>query len=132
MATRTILKPKDAANPVSYYSLGIRVGPVLYTSGQSARDQSGNIVSSDCSEQAQRAFQNLGMVLASGDMTSQDIVSLRILLRQGARLPDVLAVCDHFLISNRPALSIAYTTQLALPDYWLEVEAIAIAMESQE
>lgn len=123
---RKILIPKDAPPPTTYYSLGLRVGPMLYTSGQTSRDKSGQLVGSDDpTQQAEQAFTNLSRVLGEGEMGYRDIVRINLFIRTITELKAILAVMERFLEGNRPSLSIVIVENLANPAYRLEVEAVA-------
>ncbi len=125
---RTYLQPKGAPRPVSYYTLGLRVGSRLYSSGQTAREASGQLVGQgDARRQAEQAVHNLSLVLAEGGLRAEDIVRLNLFVRRADDLPAILGVIARFLEANRPALTAAVVESLAFPEYLLEVEAIASA-----
>lgn len=125
--SRQILLPEGAPRPVSYYSHGIRVGPVLYSAGQTARDASGRLVGpGNVHQQAERAFYNLSLVLHQAGMRFDDVARLNIFARNRADLPLIMKVKERFFTRQAPAMTFAIVEGLAYPEYLLEVEAIAV------
>lgn len=125
--SRQILLPEGAPRPVSYYSHGIRVGPVLYSAGQTARDASGRLVGSgNVQVQAEQAFYNLALVLGEAGMRFDDVVRLNIFARIRADLPIIMNVKERFFAKHAPAMTVAIVEELAYPEYLLEVEVIAV------
>ena len=125
--SRQILLPEGAPRPVSYYSHGIRVGPVLYSAGQTARDASGRLIGpGNVQQQAERAFYNLSLVLHQAGMRFDDVVRLNIFARNLTDFPIIMNVKEQFFAKHAPAMTIAVVEGLAYPEYLLEVEAIAV------
>lgn len=125
--SRQVFLPKGAPRPVSYYSHAIRVGPVLYSAGQTGRDASGRLIGpGNVREQAERAFYNLSLVLHEAGMNFEDVVRLNIFARNLADLPEILAIKRQYFAEHAPAMTVAIVEGLAYPDYLLEVEAIAV------
>jgi 2-iminobutanoate/2-iminopropanoate deaminase len=123
---RPVILPEGAPRPVSYYSHGIRVGPVLYSAGQTARNAAGKLVGvGNARQQAEQAFHNLSLVLRDGGMSFQDVCRLNIFVRLRADLAVILRVKEQYFQGHRPALTAAVVNSLAFPEYLLEVEAIA-------
>jgi 2-iminobutanoate/2-iminopropanoate deaminase len=127
MNIRKKLLPPNGPQPVSYYSHGIRVGPVLYTAGQTSRDVTNMLVGADDpGQQAQQAFKNLLLVLAEGGMDVSNVVRLSILVRRITDIKIVLEVKEKIFNPYLPTMTIARTKGLAYPEYLLEVDAIAV------
>lgn len=124
--TRSVLLPAGAPRPVSYYSHGIRIGPVLYSAGQTSRDVSGQLVGlGDAGRQAEQALFNLALVLQAGGMGFGQIVRLNIFTRRTEDLPVIFDVAGRYLAGHAPALTVAVVDSLAYPEYLLELEVIA-------
>ncbi len=124
---RFFINPSDSPTPVSYYSHGLRIGPALYTAGQTARDQGGHLIGvGDVSSQAAQAFFNLMNVLDGANMKPTDVVRLNIFVRSAADLPAIMNARDQLFNQHRPALTTCVVEALAYPEYLLEVEAIAV------
>lgn len=124
---RQLILPAGAPRPVSYYSHGIRVGAVLYSAGQTARDATGQLVGAgDVRLQAERSFHNLSLVLREAGTSFHDVVRLNIFVRNTRDLPAILEVKARYFKEHRPALTVATVASLAYPEYLLEIEAIAV------
>lgn len=125
---RRTLAPRQNPTPTSYYSHGIVVGPVLYTSGQTSRDISGNIVGLGSSgEQTAQALRNLSNVLQEAQLSVEDVVALRVFLCPQAALDEVTRALGQFLGSHSPAITFVMVKGLAYEEYLVEVEAVAFA-----
>ena len=115
------------AEPVSYYSHGIVVGDVVYTSGQTAHDASGNVWdSSDEAGHIRSAFRNIAEVLQAGGVEFGDVVRMTIFLRHSEHIDTVWEVASEFLGDHRPAVTLATVPGLVDPEYLVEVDAIAV------
>lgn len=124
---RNLINPINSPRPVSYYSHGLRIGPILYSSGQTARNHDGKLVGiENVSIQAIQAFSNLMNVIKEAGMKPCDVVRLNIFFRRRSDLQDILMVLEQFFPNHRPALTTCIVENLAFPEYLLEVEAIAI------
>jgi 2-iminobutanoate/2-iminopropanoate deaminase len=125
--SRQLIRPPGAPQPVSYYSHGIRVGAVLYSAGQTARDATGQLVGlGNVRQQAEQAFYNLSLVLNEARMGFQQVVRLNIFVRRTHDLPEIFEVKARYFKENRPALTVAAVASLAYAEYLLEIEAIAV------
>jgi enamine deaminase RidA (YjgF/YER057c/UK114 family) len=126
MDGRYLINPSGSPRPVSYYSHGLRVGAMLYSAGQTARDAGGQIVGiGDAGRQAEQAFSNLMRLMGEAKMQITDVVRMNIFIRATADLPVIMAVRNQFLKEHRPALTICVVESLAFPEYLLEVEVIS-------
>jgi 2-iminobutanoate/2-iminopropanoate deaminase len=131
--SRLSINPTGSPTPASYYSHGLRVGPVLYTAGQTARKRDGELVGvGNAKTQATQAFSNLMRVLEEVEMKPIDVVRLTIFVRARADLPAIMCIRDQYFDQHRPAFSTCVVESLAYPEYLLEVEAIAIRDSASE
>lgn len=77
--TWTPVQPSDAPPPAGAYSPGVRVGNLLFVSGQVPRDPvSGALDGTDVVTQTRRTMRNLERVLAAGGATLRDVVSVTV------------------------------------------------------
>jgi reactive intermediate/imine deaminase len=75
----TPIQPSDAPPPAGAYSPGVRVGNLLFVSGQVPRDPvTGELAGDDIETQTRRTMQNLERVLHAGGATLQDVVSVTV------------------------------------------------------
>lgn len=99
MTQRELIVPSGMENLVERFSYapGVRVGDVLYVSGQVGRDEQLNVIE-DRQAQITQAFRNVGKVLAAAGFSFSDVVELETwLLDFGADLPLVLQIKNQFL-----------------------------------
>ena len=82
MMSRRVLSPPNVHKPTTYYSHGIAVGEVVYTSGQAPHDRNGAVWDpSDVAGHLRAAFSNLAEVLHAAEIGFGDIAKMTILLR---------------------------------------------------
>ena len=109
-------------------SQAIRIGDLVYTSGQAAIDLQGNLVGvGDFDAQAQQVFANLEAVLEAADSSLDRIVKVTIYLTDMANFPKVVNLRERFFSKPYPADTILEVRALALPELEIEVEAVALA-----
>ncbi len=130
MPSKTIVSTTDAPAAIGPYAQAVRVGDLIFTSGQVALDPaSGNLVEGGVTEQTERVCQNLRAVLNAVDLTLTDVIKTTVFLQN---MDDFAAMNEvyarHFAPGNYvpPARS---TVQVArLPRGGLvEIECVAMA-----
>jgi reactive intermediate/imine deaminase len=108
-------------------SQAIRVGELIYTSGQAAIDSKGNLVGvGDFDAQAQQVFDNLREVLEAADSGLDRVVKVTIYLTDMANFPKIVNLRERFFSKPYPADTILEVRALALPELEIEIEAIAL------
>lgn len=83
---------QEAPSPLGVYSHAVRVGDILFISGQGCRDPksgvergltldaAGNILDYDIEAQTEGVLENLGVVLRSAGLDYQDLVDMTVFL----------------------------------------------------
>lgn len=108
-------------------SQAIRVGELLFVSGQAAIDEHGALVGlGDFDAQAEQVFRNLKRVLEAGGSSLERIVKVTIYLTDMANFPKIVELRGKWFTEPYPADSIVQVAALALPELELEIEAIAV------
>lgn len=81
--------PKDANTPVSHlpFSPAVRVGDLIFVSGQASVDKTGKIISGTFEEEFRRSVENLRQVLESAGSDLAHIVQTRNYIRDSANTP---------------------------------------------
>ena len=69
-----------APKALGSYSAGAATEGLVFLSGQLGMNTEGNLVSEDVAEQAQKAFENIGVLLEASGLTYDDIVKTTVLL----------------------------------------------------
>ena len=109
-------------------SQAIRVGDLLFVSGQAALDEHGALVGvGDFDAQAEQVFRNLKRVLEAGGSSLERIVKVTVFLTDMANFPKIVDLRGTWFTKPYPADTIVEVTALALPELQIEIEAIAVA-----
>lgn len=123
---KQVITTADAPSAIGPYSQAIRVGSLVFTSGQiPLHPQTGEIVGDTAAEQARQVLQNLQAVLQASGASLQNVVKTTIFLTDLAQFAAVNAVYAEFFPHDPPARSTVQVT--ALPrGVQVEIEAIAV------
>ncbi|GAA2209357.1 hypothetical protein GCM10009850_048150 [Nonomuraea monospora] len=113
------------------YSHAVRVGDMLYVSGQAAFDEQGNVVGEgSMEEQAEHVFQVISRILADQGATFDDIAFIRTYLTD---MDDRVAygqVRRKYITGTAPASTTVEVSKLFMPGLLLEVDLIVALPES--
>jgi 2-iminobutanoate/2-iminopropanoate deaminase len=124
--TKQVITTADAPAAIGPYSQAIRVGNLVFTSGQiPLHPQTGDIVGETAAEQARQVLQNLQAVLQAAGASLQNVVKTTIFLTDLSQFAAVNAVYAEFFPENPPARS---TVQVAALPRGVQVEIEAIAV----
>jgi 2-iminobutanoate/2-iminopropanoate deaminase len=81
MATKTVIKPANAAPAVGPYNHAVRIGDLLFCAGQIPLDPAtGELVEGDVSAQAERVLLNVKTILDDQGLTFANVVKSTIFL----------------------------------------------------
>src|SRR5205809_6485237 len=125
MAKKQIIKPLKAASAVGPYNQAVRLGDLLFCSGQIPIDPAtGNLVSGNIKAQAERVLENVKAILDDQGLTFANVVKSTVFLTNLADFADMNEVYAKYFTSEFPARS---TIQVAgLPKGAnVEIEVIA-------
>jgi 2-iminobutanoate/2-iminopropanoate deaminase len=107
-------------------SQAIRLGELVFVSGQAAIDRSGALVGvGDFDAQAEQAFENLRQVLEAAGSGLDRVVKVTIFLTDMSNFPMIVDLRGRWFTQPYPADTIVEVTSLALPELEIEIEAIA-------
>jgi len=123
---KKVITSEKAPKAIGPYSVAIRTGDLVFTSGQLGLDpQTGSLVPGGIEAETRQALTNLQHVLANSGSTLEAVVKTTVFLKDMADFPKMNAIYAEFFTKNPPARS---TVQVAaLPKSGLvEIEAIAI------
>ena len=114
-------------HPTKGYSHAAKAGQTLYISGQVAKDTGDNLVGKgDFETQARQVHTNLKSILEEAGGSLENIVKTTTFLTLFDHIPAYRKVRDEFFQEPYPASTLLIVESLALPDYMIEVEAIAV------
>jgi reactive intermediate/imine deaminase len=109
-------------------SQGMRVGDLLFVSGQAAITPEGELVGiGDFDAQAEQTFRNLERVLEAGGSGLDRVVKVTIFLTDMANFEKIVDLRGRWFTPPYPADTIVEVSSLALPGLEIEIEAIAVA-----
>ncbi|WP_438487072.1 RidA family protein [Streptomyces sp. S186] len=109
-------------------SLGVRVGNLVFTSGQAPIDAQGATVGAgDFETQARQALANLSTVLTNAGSSLADVVKATVFVTDIAE-QDLFAKlrAEHFPDKPHLAESFVEVSSLANPEWMIEIEAIGL------
>ena len=123
---KTVIASEKAPKAIGPYSVAIRTGKLVFSSGQLGLDpHSGELVPGGIENETRQALTNIRNVLADSGSSMPAVVKTTVFLKDMADFPKMNAVYAEFFPENPPARS---TVQVAaLPKSGsVEIEAVAI------
>jgi 2-iminobutanoate/2-iminopropanoate deaminase len=131
MDKRVVFSEK-APKAIGPYSIAIRTGMLVFTSGQLGLDPAnGNLVQGGIEEETRQALTNLRNVLVDAGSGLENVVKTIVFLRDMDDFAKMNAVYAEFFSKNPPARSTIQAA--ALPKNGrVEIEAVAILTGSEE
>ncbi len=111
-------------------SQGIRVGELLFISGQAGYADDGRIVEGGFRAQGEQAFSNLARALVAGDSDLGGVVKVTIFLTDMGNFGEIVELRRKYFDEPYPADSIVEVSGLYTPEALIEIEAIATAIPS--
>ncbi|MFI5266519.1 MAG: RidA family protein [Chloroflexota bacterium] len=102
----------------------IRIGPLLFVTGQTGRRPDGNGFSSDPAEQARQTMENVKAIVEAGGSSMANVVKRTLIVRDAAAYERMKPVIEGYFPSP-----VASTTMQGTPlndAAWLEVDVVAL------
>lgn len=119
------IQTDGAPKAIGPYSQAVKLGGLLFTSGQIPLDPStGKLVEGDFETMARRVFQNLEAVLSASGGTFANVLKTTVFLKNLSDFPALNAVYSEYFGDHKPARSTVAVAQLPL-DSLVEIEVIA-------
>jgi len=127
MATRQAIQTDKAPKAIGPYSQAIRVGGMVYTSGQiPVEPETGALLATaPIAEQTRRVLTNLSAVLEAAGTSLANVVRTTVFLRDMNDFAAMNAEYATFFPNNPPARSCVQVARLP-KDVGVEIDAIAI------
>ena len=124
--THEILKLKSV-HPTVGYSHVAKAGNTLYIAGQVAQDVEGSLVGKgDFEAQVRQVYTNLKNILEEAGGSLQNIVKMTTFLTHYNYIETYRSVRNEYFPEPCPPNTLLIIESLALADYMIEVEAIAV------
>ncbi len=125
MAQKIVIQPEGAVSPVGPYNHAVRIGDLLFCSGQIPLDPStGKLVEGDTAAQARQVLKNVGIILKDQGLTFANVVKSTIFLTDLADFASVNGVYAESFTNDFPARSTIQVAALPLGAH-VEIEVIA-------
>ena len=121
-----ILKLNSVHSTVGYSHVA-RAGNTFYIAGQVAKDIEGQLVGKgDFETQVRQVFTNLKNILDEVGGSVHNIAKMTTFLTHYNYIETYRSVRDEFFQEPYPANTLLFVESLALPDFMVEIEAIAV------
>ncbi len=128
---KRVSNPKQVAAPLKgYYSNAVRVsaGPLLFISGQVALDKEGKLVGKgDLRAQAVQVLENIRLILKANKADLRDVVQVVVYVTDMRAFHDIADIRLRYFPKDGPSSTIVEVSRLAMPDFMIEISAIAAA-----
>lgn len=125
MPKKLIIKPARSAPAVGPYNHAVRVGDLLFCSGQIPLDPaSGALVAGDIKAQAERVLENIKAILEDQKLTFANVVKSTVFLTNMADFAGMNEVYAKYFTADFPARS---TIQVAALPKGASVEIEVVA-----
>ncbi|WP_446898721.1 RidA family protein [Clostridium sp. LBM24168] len=123
---KKIISTKKAPAAVGPYSQAVKVGNLLFVSGQIPLDpETGELVSEDVKAAAKRSLDNIGAILKEAGSSFKDVVKTTVFIKNMDDFAKVNEVYAKYFKADMPARS---CVEVKLPkDALVEIEVIALA-----
>ena len=124
MPERTPIIPAGIS-PNPALSPGVRVGDLLFVSGNVAVDGSGNLVGgSDCEAQSRQVMANIRAIVEAAGGKMEDVAKITCFITDISNYGGYAKVRSETWPSSPPASSTVVVAGLVRPEFLVEVEAI--------
>lgn len=124
--------PPGLPKPVGYSHVAeVASGKMAYISGQVAMDAAGNLVGgSDYRAQLEQVFANLNTALAAAGGSFRNVIKLNYYIVDSVERSEFFAyraVRDKYVdTANPPAATVIVVRGLFLPEFLVEIDAVAV------
>ena len=125
MAKEVVYSP-GAPEPIGPYSQAIKIGNILFLSGQVAiQKSSGNLITDNITDESHQVMKNLEAVLTAGGMDFSNVVKTTIFLKDMNNFPKVNEVYGSYFKDQPPARETVEVSRLP-KDVNVEISCIAM------
>jgi 2-iminobutanoate/2-iminopropanoate deaminase len=127
VSARQEYRVEGLPQPFSHYTDAVRAGDLLFVSGCVSVDERGDVVGEgDVVAQARQVFANLQLILEAAGSSFADVVKVTLFLTDIDDRARINPVRQEFFGEARPASTLVEVSALVLPEFLLEIEAVAV------
>ncbi len=124
--SKEVIYSANAPEPIGPYSQAVKVGSMLFASGQIAIQKStGKIITGNITEETNQVLTNLGEVLVAAGMDFSNVVKCTIFLKDMNQFPQVNEAYGKKFTTNPPARETVEVSRLP-KDVNVEISCIAV------
>jgi len=124
--TKKFISTKKAPKPIAPYSQGIKVGNLVFVSGQGPiNPETGKIVEGDIRLQAKQTLENIKAILEEAGASLNDVVKVTVFLKDIQDYKAFNEIYGEYFKENPPARTCVQSPQLPKASA-VEIDAIAI------
>ncbi|MEF9935272.1 MAG: RidA family protein [Clostridium sp.] len=125
--SKKIINTSNAPAAIGPYSQAVKVGDMLFTSGQIPLDPAtGELVNSNIEEATRRALDNLKAIVEAGGSSLDKVIKTTVFLKDMDDFVVVNGIYAEYFTVEMPARSAVQVARLP-KDSLIEIEAIALA-----
>jgi 2-iminobutanoate/2-iminopropanoate deaminase len=127
--SKKIIEVENGPAAIGPYSLGVKAGSLIYTSGQLGLDAAtGALVPGGVEAETRQALKNLQSILEAANSSLENVVKTTVFLKDMSDFARMNAVYAEFFTGDCPARSAVQVA--ALPkNGMVEIEAVAVSAE---
>jgi 2-iminobutanoate/2-iminopropanoate deaminase len=119
-----IVNPAASPKPVGPYSHAVRVGDLLFCSGQIPLTAEGKLVEGGIKEQTRQVLENVSSILKDQSLSFDNVIKATVFMVDLGEFADMNGVYSEFFRANYPARS---TVQVAALPRGARVEIEVVA-----
>ncbi|MBL7861342.1 MAG: RidA family protein [Cyclobacteriaceae bacterium] len=124
--SKAVIYSANAPEPIGPYSQAIKVGSMLFVSGQIAIDKaSGKILTDNITEETNQVLKNIGEILTVAGMDFTNVVKCTIFLKDMGQFPVVNEAYGKKFATQPPARETVEVSRLP-KDVNVEISCIAV------
>ena len=120
------ISTKDAPEAIGPYSQAVEVNGLIYTSGQIALNDKGEMVADDVENQTHQVMKNLFYVLEAAGSHFNDVIKTTIFLADMNDFDKVNKIYAHYFGTHKPVRSTVAVKTLP-KNALVEIDCIAVA-----
>ena len=120
------IQPQGLPTPPTYSHV-MKTGNTVYIAGQVAQDEQGQVVGrGDFTAQATQVFENLKKALAAAGADFTNLVKITTYVTDPRYREPLTEVRGRYLRDPLPTSTLVVVAGLALPEYLVEIEGVAV------
>lgn len=123
MSEKTIISTKEAPAAIGPYSQAVRVGPLLFVSGQIPVNPATGDIPGNVQDQTHQSMKNLQAIIQEAGGTLKNVVKTTVFIKNMDQFTEVNEVYGQYFQEDPPARACVEAARLP-KDVLVEVEAV--------